>query len=285
MCRNDFYAHMTRAEILHHIQEKLSVVSGEFALPEAERILTFLLNCSRSELYVSLQKELPAETSEKILKTINRRVKDEPLAYILGSAYFYNKEFIVTPDVLIPRPDTEILVEEVLKNEKSDICWFLDMGAGSGCIAAVMTEQNPQWKAVASDISFPALKIARENCPKKVSLLCCDRLSAVKNHAQFDFIVSNPPYIKSSVLPTLDKSVRAFEPLRALDGGTDGLDFYRYLADTAKPLLKERGRIYCEIGYDQGKDVPKIFEEKGWKDISITKDFGNRPRVLQAIKQ
>ena len=274
---------MTLTKTLRDIQKKLTLVSGEFALPEAERILTFLLNCSRSELYLPQQKKLPDETVKKIQKIINRRVTDEPLAYILGCAYFYNKEFIVTPDVLIPRPDTEILVEEVLKNEKDGKCRFLDMGTGSGCIAAVLTGHNPAWKAAAADISFAALKIAKKNCPYNVSLLCCDRLSGIK--ARFDFIVSNPPYIKSSSLPELDESVRDFEPRSALDGGPDGLDFYRYLADTAKPLLKDRGRIYCEIGYDQGKDVPKIFEEKGWKDISITKDFGNRPRVLQAIKQ
>jgi release factor glutamine methyltransferase len=274
---------MTITNTLQLIQEKLSVVSGEFALPEAERILTFLLNCSRSELYLPQQKELPDVTLKKIQKIIKRRLKNEPLAYIIGSVYFYDREFIVTPEVLIPRPDTEILVEEVLKNEKRGACRFLDMGTGSGCIAAVLTEQNSGWKAVASDISFPALRIAKKNCPESVTLLCGDRLSGIK--ALFDFIVSNPPYIKSQVLPTLDKSVRNFEPLRALNGGPDGLDFYRYLAKAAMPLLKDRGRIYCEIGYDQGKDVPEVFKEKGWKDISITKDFGNRPRVLQAIKQ
>jgi len=283
MCRNDFYSPMTRAEILHHIQEKLSVVSGKFALPEAERILTFLFNCSRSELYLPQQRELPAGISDKIQKIIKRRVTDEPLAYILGSAYFYNKEFIVTPEVLIPRPDTEILVEEVLKNEKDGICRFLDMGTGSGCIAAVLTEQNTAWKAVACDISLSALNIAGKNCPKNVALLCSDRLSAIKA-VGFDFIVSNPPYIKSSVLPTLDKSVRGFEPLTALDGGPDGLEFYRYLSTQAPPLLKTRGRIYCEIGFDQSNNVPAIFEKSGWENISVTNDFGNRPRVLKAQK-
>jgi release factor glutamine methyltransferase len=281
MCRNDFYNPMTRIEILHRIQEKLSAVSGEFALPEAERILTFLLDCSRSEPYLPQKKELRAEISKKIQSIIKRRLKDEPLAYILGSAYFYNREFMVTPDVLIPRPDTEILVEEVLKNEKSGDCRFLDMGTGSGCIAAVLAQQNPAWKAAATDISMAALKIARKNCPENVPLVCGDRLSAIK--ALFDFIVTNPPYIKSSVLPTLDKSVCGFEPLTALDGGPDGLDFYRYLSTKAPLLLKERGRIYCEIGYDQGNDVPAIFEKSGWKSISVTKDLGNRPRVLRAV--
>lgn len=278
---------MTVTEALAFIKNKIASVSGPFALPEAERILTFLLTCNRSDLYVSPKKIIATETLEKIETAVRRRMTDEPLAYILGSAYFYNREFIVTPDVLIPRPDTEIIVEEILKNEPSctcSPCRFLEFGTGSGCIAAVLTGQNPSWKAVATDFSSVALKIAKKNCPESVNLLCSDRLSAVKNHAQFDFIVTNPPYIKSSELPRLDKSVRNFEPLLALDGGNDGLDFFNYLAQEAPSLLKERGRIYCEIGYDQGTDAPDIFSSHGWTDISITNDIGNRPRVLRAIK-
>lgn len=277
---------MTILHSLRFIQKKLQPVSGEFALPEAERILTFLLNCSRSELYLAQGKKLPVETAKKIHAVIKRRIKDEPLAYILGGTYFYNREFTVTPDVLIPRPDTEILIEEVLANEPPAARRFLDFGTGSGCIAAVLTEKNSCWKAVATDSSFPALKIARRNCPKDIPFLCCDRLSAIKNNRRqrFDFIVSNPPYIRSSVVPALDKSVRGFEPLQALDGGPDGLDFFRYLAKTAPPLLAECGRIYCEIGYDQGDDVPEIFSLYGWKSISLTNDLGKKQRVLRAIK-
>jgi release factor glutamine methyltransferase len=275
---------MTLHQALQHIQQRLAPASGECALPEAERILTFLLKCSRSELYLSRQKKLPAAVAENIRTIIKRRSTEEPLARILGSAYFYNREFIVTPDVLIPRPDTEILVEEVLNNEAGKTLRFLDMGTGSGCIAAVLAEQNPAWKAAATDISFPALKIAQKNCPKNVALFCADRLSAFKKQMPFDFIVANPPYIRSSVLPTLDKSVRNFEPLRALDGGKNGLDFYQYLATAAPPLLCDGGRIYCEIGYDQEDTVSDIFSLAGWNSVSVTKDLGNRPRVLRAIK-
>jgi release factor glutamine methyltransferase len=274
---------MTIAKTLRQIQEKLSSVSGDFARSEAERILTFLFECSRSELYLSLHEKLPPVIRDLIDAIVNRRLKDEPLAYILGSVYFYNKEFLVSPDVLIPRPDTEILVEQVLKNEPAaGDCRFLDLGTGCGCIAAILTGQNPQWKAVASDISVAALKIAQKNCPKGILLLCADRLTAIKK--QLDFIVCNPPYIASSVLPTLEKSVCDFEPLRALDGGQDGLDFYRYLATTAKPLLRPRGRIYCEIGYNQGKEVPAIFKKKGWRDIRVVKDNAGHPRVVRAEK-
>ena len=277
---------MTVTQALQLIQKRLAPASGEFALPEAERILEFLFNRSRSELYLSGRKELSRKIIKQSEAIIKRRLTDEPLAYVLGKVYFYNREFIVTPDVLIPRPDTEILVEEILKSEPRSACRFLDIGTGSGCIAAVLTEKNSSWKAVATDFSFPALKIARRNCPKDIPFLCCDRLSAIKNNRRqrFDFIVSNPPYIKSRVLPKLQKSVRGFEPLHALDGGPDGLDFFRYLAKAAPPLLAERGRIYCEIGYDQGNDVPEIFSLYGWKTISITNDLGKRPRVMKAIK-
>jgi release factor glutamine methyltransferase len=278
---------MTIAKVLRLIQKKLFSVSGEFAQSEAERLLTFLFECTRSELYLAGQKKLPPVMHKLLDAIVKRRLKDEPLAYILGSAYFYNREFIVTPDTLIPRPDTEVLVEEVLKNEKSSAsaCRFLDLGTGCGCIAAALKAENPGWNAVAGDISFAALKIAQRNCKKNIAFVCCDRLAAFKNHEQFDFIVTNPPYIKSSVLPTLDTSVRNFEPLCALDGGPDGLVFYRYLADAAGPLLKDRGRIYCEIGFDQGEAVPEIFSLSGWKNISVANDLGKRPRVIRAQKR
>jgi release factor glutamine methyltransferase len=275
---------MTIAKVLRLIQKKLFSVSGEFAQSEAERLLTFLFECTRSELYLAGQKKLPPVMHKLLDAIVKRRLKDEPLAYILGSAYFYNREFIVTPDTLIPRPDTEVLVEEVLKNEKSGACRFLDLGTGCGCIAAVLAQRDPAWKATAGDSSLAALKIAQRNCKKNIAFVCCDRLAAFKNHEQFDFIVTNPPYIKSSVLPTLDTSVRNFEPLSALDGGPDGLVFYRYLADAAGPLLKDRGRIYCEIGFDQGTEIETIFITSGWQGVRIVQDNAGRARVVRAEK-
>jgi release factor glutamine methyltransferase len=266
---------------LWFLQKKLASVAGGCALSEAERILTFLLGCSRTDLYTAGRKKYPAVMRKLANAIVRRRLRDEPLAYILGSAYFYNREFLVTPDVLIPRTDTEVLVEEVLKNEPAGTRRFIDMGTGSGCIAAVLAAERPGWRAVASDIALPALKTAAKNCPKEIMLLCGDRLAALRG--RFDFIVCNPPYIKSPALPTLEKSVRSFEPLSALDGGPDGLGFHRYLAEAAKPLLKERGRIYCEIGYDQGREVTDIFKKAGWDGVSITCDLGNRPRILRAI--
>ena len=261
--------------MLKNIQSRLSPVAGEFALPEAERILGFLLKRSRSELYLDRKHEpLSPPLAQKIETIIIRRLTNEPLAYILGSAFFYHKEFIVTPDVLIPRPDTEILIEEVLKHEPALRLRFLDIGTGSGCIAATLTEQKQTWHATATDLSFRALTVARKNCGPKASFACVNLVSAIKRKAVFNFIVCNPPYIKTNELPGLQSSVRSFEPLSALDGGDDGLDFYRLLAKTTPPLLLQGGRIYCEIGYDQGETVPDIFRACGWTKIEVTRDYG-----------
>lgn len=276
---------MTITDFLANIRTRLLPVSGDFALPEAERILGFLLNCSRSELYLDRRVDsLSPGLLQKIEAVIARRLTDEPLAYILGSVFFYHREFIVSPDVLIPRPDTEILVEVVLKHETADQRTLIDIGTGSGCIAATLAEHKPRWRATAIDRSFNALTVARKNCNSKVFLTCADLVSALKNQPVFDFIVSNPPYITAGGLAELPASVRDFEPRQALDGGSDGLDFYRKLANITSALLKPGGRIYCEIGYDQGLSVPDIFGSYGWTGIEVTRDYGGRSRVVMATK-
>ncbi len=272
---------MNRSETLTRLQHALSPTAGEFALPEAERILTFLLGISRSDLYLSGKDELPGQLSAKIEGIVARRLKDEPLPYILGSAYFFDREIAVTSDVLIPRPDTETLVETVLLNETSEPLRFIDFGTGSGCISAVLTG-NRNWRAVAVDASLPALKVARINCGSGVDLICANHFAALKN-GRFDFLVSNPPYIPSATIAGLDRSVREFEPWSALDGGVEGMDFYRYFAECAGKILKPGGRIYCEIGYDQGERVTEVLEAGGWKEIRIVKDLGGRDRVVWGI--
>ncbi|MCU0609362.1 MAG: peptide chain release factor N(5)-glutamine methyltransferase [Chitinispirillaceae bacterium] len=270
--------------ILPSIAERLAPVSGDCATAEAERILTFLLDCRRTDLFLKPDKTPGPELIIRIDRIISERLSGKPLAYILGSAYFYNREFLVTPDVLIPRPDTEILIEEILKNEPSRRQMFLDIGTGSGCIAAILTGERKPWRAVATDRSRAALAIARKNCSPAVSFLCSDMLSSVKPGYLFDFIVSNPPYIASPLIGTLSPSVKYFEPHCALDGGSDGLDYYRVLSTEAPKLLKDKGRIYCETGYDQGTSVPDIFHAAGWQSISVTKDLGNNDRVLRATR-
>jgi release factor glutamine methyltransferase len=216
---------------------------------------------------------------------LTKRLSGTPLPYIIGNSYFYSREFLVTPDVLIPRPDTETLIELVLMHESKSESIFADIGLGSGIISCILTETVPLWKAVGVDISYPALKVAQKNCHTPVMLLCADMLSAFKPGKTFDFIVSNPPYISQDEMDTLDPEVRNFEPVTALCGGSDGLDFYRYLALESKKVLKKTGRIYCEIGYNQQISVFDIFSNQGWSKIKTEKDLGGNPRVLMAELQ
>lgn len=158
----------------------------------------------------------------------------------------------------------------------------MDIGIGSGIISAILTEERPQWKALGIDISFDTLKVAKQNMTTTVQLLCSDLLSALKS-SEFDFLVSNPPYISEDEMNVLDPEVKDFEPHLALYGGTDGLYFYRKLALDARKVLKKNGRLYCEIGYNQQNSVMKIFRDAGWEDLDITKDLSGHPRVLRTV--
>ncbi|MDR0305822.1 MAG: peptide chain release factor N(5)-glutamine methyltransferase [Chitinispirillales bacterium] len=273
---------MTIAELLRKLQGELSPLLGEFAQSDAELIIGYSLNISRTQIYTGCEKKITGRDLNRIESIVKRRLSGEPLQYILGSVYFYDREFFVNRDVLIPRPDTETLVETVLNAEKSSEAVFVDIGTGSGILAAVLTANNPAWTAVAVDISFKALRVASRNIPNNVKPLCADMLSAFKQTEKFDFLVSNPPYISLSQMQTLDKSVADYEPHGALFGGEDGLGFYRTISVSAPMVLKDNGRIYLEIGYDQGESVPEILYGNGWKNISVIKDLADRDRVVKA---
>jgi release factor glutamine methyltransferase len=272
---------MTIAEALRLIRQQLSGVAGAGALFEAEMILQHLLRYSRSQLYLKRNNSLPKESQDAIGEILLRRKTHEPLPYILGAAYFHSREFLVNRYTLIPRPDTETLVETVLESEKESRRTFLEIGVGSGALSAILLQERPGWQCVGTDISFHALRIARRNCLGKIHLLCADLFSSMKPAGIFDFIVSNPPYIGKSEMAGLDSSVRDFEPNVALDGGTDGLDFYRAFASRAGSFLRPGGRLYCEIGYSQRDPVTDIFSSHGWKNIEVTPDLGGRWRVVR----
>jgi len=274
---------MTIAELLRKLRKELSALLGELAQNDAELIIEYSLNISRTQIYTGSSIEISAQELSKIESVVKRRLDGEPLQYIFGSAYFYDREFFVNRDVLIPRPDTETLVETVLSAEKNNNAIFADIGTGSGILAAVLTSNNPAWKAVAVDVSFKALKTASRNVSGSVKLLCADMMSAFKQNRKFDFVISNPPYISSSQMQTLDKSVYSYEPRGALFGGNDGLDFYRTISTSAPLCLKKGGRIYLEIGYDQGESVPQILNDNGWKNIAVVKDLAGRNRVVKAF--
>jgi release factor glutamine methyltransferase len=274
---------------LRSARDRLTPVAGNLALAEAELILQHVLNCARSDLYLSPARKTSEREDARIEDFIRRRLTGEPLPYVLGVAYFHSLGIVVTPEVLIPRPETEILVETILEHEHAEQCRFADMCTGSGAISAALSCNRPQWHGIATDCSITALRIAKKNCPKaRVNMLCCDMFSAVKNLSgfrtppAFDFIVCNPPYVSAEEMVHLDESVRLFEPPVALAGGIDGLDFYKVLAAFGKNVLKAGGRLYCEIGATQEEKVCALFADNGWSTIKCFPDLTNRARVVMA---
>lgn len=269
-------------DLLTEVRDLLLPVSEDLALRDAEQITEHILHTPRSRIYTDVKREISEAEYNDVFELAKQRLTGMPLPYILGFAYFYSKKFSVSREVVIPRPDTEVLIETIVKNEASDRLRFIDMGTGSGIIAETLVNERPSWKAFAADLSTSALKVAKRNCSEKVFLFCNDRLSAIKSAPAFDFIVSNPPYISAAEMEGLDRSVTGYEPFMGLYGGEDGLDFYRYLARNSKSILKGNGRIYCEIGSTQDSSVKKIFQDSGWADISIHNDLAGRSRVITA---
>jgi len=265
--------------LLNTLKSELAQVAGELALSEAEQILQYVFHRSRSDLYLSSKELISNEKQNEIDVIVQRRKLHEPLPYIFNKAFFHSMEFFVDRNVLIPRPDTEILVETILNSEKTTNCFFLDLGIGSGAISAILAKQHPPWRGIGTDISIAALHIATMNCPTNVFPLNADALSAFKPGHYFDFIVSNPPYVSAKEMNELDDSVIKYEPETALYGGRDGLDFYRILSEKAKDILKPEGRLYCEIGYGQGETAKELLATQGWRDIRVLSDLAGRPRV------
>ena len=236
--------------------------------------------------------EIVTESDEKISEyrnLINQRSLRIPLQHILGYQDFMGMRFLVTPDVLIPRQDTEILVEEALK-EIHDGMRILDMCTGSGCILISLLKYSNDCSGAGIDISDKALNIAKRNAEgllmDKQNVSCeflqSDLFDSFEDDEKFDIIVSNPPYINSDVIATLEPEVRNYDPLIALDGGDDGLYFYQKIIMNADKYLKGGGRILFEIGYDQSKSVTDLLEKYGYTDIETIKDYAGLDRVVKA---
>ena len=250
---------------------------------EAETILESVLKISRSELHLNRNRSISKNNLLQIEEILKKRVLGIPLQYAIGSTYFYSSDFIVSEDVLIPRPDTETLIEAVLKNESGKDAFFADIGTGSGAIASTLVHEGKNFKAIAIDISEKAAKIAKKNFSNQpISTVLSNSLSALKQSNQFDFIVSNPPYISPKEMESIDQSVSKYEPHTALVAEDEGLYFYKLFATEFLNYIKRDGFIYCEIGFRQGKAVKEMFNKKGWRDIKIIKDLGDRDRVIIA---
>ena len=222
-----------------------------------------------------------------------KRRRRIPLAQILGRQSFYGLDFFVNEDVLIPRADTECLVDLVLedyadlaKQAGSSSLNILDLCTGSGCIGISVAKHLPYQELLLVDLSEKALAVAKKNAEKhlgeNVTLLQSDLLTGVQGK-KFSLLLSNPPYIVSRVIPGLDREVSEYEPKMALDGGQDGLVFYRRIAKEAKAVLLPGARLYLEIGYDQGESVKDIFQKEGYEAVEVFPDLAGNPRVLRGI--
>jgi release factor glutamine methyltransferase len=256
---------------------------------DSEILLAHSLGCPKIELYVRIDEEPPEPVRTAFREAIKKRAEGVPVAYLVGYREFYSLPFFVTPAVLIPRPETETLVMEALRLLKPMAePRVLDLCTGSGCVAVTIAKQHKTAKVVGTDISPEALAIATKNAERhsvteRVTLLQGDLTTPIAGQA-FDVVVSNPPYIAQSELPTLDPGVRNFEPMSALDGGPDGLDFYRRLAAEVPVILNPGGAVLVEIGPTQEAAVRDLFAAQ-LEPGKTFKDQAGRPRVVTARRK
>jgi len=261
---------------------------------ETELLFTDILNCNRLSLYLNKDIFLDKAESSLVSSVLKRRIKAEPIEYILGKTEFMGLEFKVTADVFIPRPETEILVETALREssvvsrQSSDIN-ILDIGTGSGCIAVSLAKFLPYAKIDAVDISKEALRIAEENAKMHNVNINFIQSNLFNNYGlwtmDYGLIVSNPPYIPTQEIETLQPEVR-YEPHMALDGGKDGLDFYRRIIDKTPHYLRKDGFLVMEMGFNQKEAIKNIFQKSGYFEIiEFIKDYNNMDRVIIAKKR
>lgn len=251
---------------------------------DAWYLMEYVWQLRRSDYFLKMQEPVQQEKAAQYRALLEKRAQHIPLQQLTQEAWFYGRKFFVNENVLIPRQDTEILVEEALKKmpPKGKL---LDICTGSGCILLTLLLEKQGWSGVGLDISEPALAVAGENQKRlgtEAVFFQSDLCEALKDEAQYDGIVSNPPYICSSVIPTLMEEVREHEPLLALDGKEDGLFFYRKITAQAKRHLKPGGFLLYEIGYDQGAALLEIFAENGFHSAEIVKDLAGLDRVACA---
>ena len=259
---------------------------------EAELLLAHVLGCKRVDLFVRFEEQPTDADRAKFRELIQRRVAGWPVAYLVGVRDFYLLSFEVEPAVLIPRPDTEALVLEALRRLKPLAApAVLDVGTGSGCIAVSLAHQKKDARVTATDISPDALAVARRNAGKngvaeRITFLQGDLFAPLAPGSTFDLVASNPPYIAQSEFASLAPDVREHEPRVALDGGPDGLAFYRRIAAGVSPFLKPGGSLLLEVGYTQADAVRGLLAERPELELGATlKDDGGHLRVVTAKKK
>ena len=253
---------------------------------QVELLLAHVLQLPRLKLYLNFERTLSESEVETLRAMVKRRGEREPLQHILGTASFCGLEIAVNRHVLVPRPETEVLAERAWQflNSLGRPATALDFGTGSGCIAVAVTANSREARVLALDASLEALEVARLNVARhqldsRIEFIESRGFEKVPSDVRADLLISNPPYIPTAEIPTLQPEVRDYDPHLALDGGKDGLDFYRYLAARAPSFLAPDARVMLEFGDGQESAMPQIFAAP-WKIHVIEKDYSGRPRFL-----
>ena len=275
---------MTKRELAAEGEKRLLASGVPDASISARSLFLALSGWDTETWLLQADTESSKKEQTEYFSLIEKRGARVPLQYLIGQAWFYGYSFEVNENVLIPRFDTEVLLQAVLEKEGNKPLEVLDLCTGSGCIAITLKLEAPAYTVTASDISEKALETAEKNAEKlgaEVAFVKSDLFSAIPG--TFDLVVSNPPYITEEEIGKLEPEVRDFEPFAALSGGPDGLDFYKRIAEEAGTHLKKGGRIYLEIGYDQGTSVKELFENKGFTDGHLIRDLSGKDRVFTAV--
>ncbi|MCH5260416.1 MAG: peptide chain release factor N(5)-glutamine methyltransferase [Lachnospiraceae bacterium] len=280
---------LTYTEIYRWGCEQLSAVGIDETETDARLLLEWCCGTDRNTLLAHGDRTISAEEYGNYTDCIARRKEHVPLQHITGGQDFMGLTFIVNENVLVPRQDTEVLVEEVMRH-LHDGMHILDMCTGSGCILLSLLRYSNNCTGVGVDISADALRVAGQNAEKilgtqvmeqsRVILRQGNLFEDLDSQDKFDIIVSNPPYIRTDVIDSLMPEVKEHEPLSALDGGEDGLFFYRRIIERAGEFLMGGGMLFFEIGYDQGGEVRRLMEEAGYTNVEVIKDFAGLDRVV-----
>ena len=272
-------------------RQRLREAGVEGAQLEARELLCHAADKSREQFYRDMALYAPDPVEEKLAALVERRLAGEPVAYLIGEWEFYGLTLDVTPDVLIPRMDTEVLAERaiLLARAAGEGARVLDLCAGSGCVGLAVAANVPTCRVVLADVSEAALKICKGNVRRNelnARVTCVQADALQKPDAalwDFDVIACNPPYIPTGDLAGLDVSVRDYEPRSALDGGADGLDFYRAITARWGSALRLGGSLLFEVGINQAMDVAALLERSGFEDIQSTQDTQGIPRVVEGV--
>ncbi len=286
----------TIQKLLNWITEHFRSKGIDSARLSAELLLSDVLAMKRIELYTQFDKAVTKPQLDRLHKLVKRAGQNEPIAYLTGKTEFYSLELDITPDCMVPRPETELLVERAIeflraRPGKQLIC---DLCTGSGCVAIAIAKNFPDADIIATDISDAALNVAVRNVEKyqlgeRIRLLCGDLFEPIIPYldvGKFDLIVCNPPYVSTPEFEALDQNIKEYEPKLALSAGVDGQGIYRRIIEKAEQFLKADAGLMLEIGYSQGQAVRELLEEAGcFGEIALEKDFHDNDRVVTAIKQ